>query len=72
MRKLVISTSSFDIQDNSSLNYLVNSGMHIVCNNYKRKLTEDEVIELLGEDAIGMIAGIIVSINAARNTPAYR
>ena len=58
MRKLVISTSSFDIQDNSSLNYLVNSGMHIVCNNYKRKLTEDEVIELLGEDAIGMIAGI--------------
>jgi D-3-phosphoglycerate dehydrogenase len=58
MRKLVISTSSFDVEGNSSLNHLVNSGMHIVRNSYKRKLTEDEAIELLGEDTIGMIAGI--------------
>ena len=58
MSKLVISTSSFDVEGNSSLNHLVNSGMHIVRNSYKRKLTEDEAIELLGEDAIGMIAGI--------------
>ena len=58
MSKLVISTSSFDVDDNSSLNHLVNSGMHIVRNSYKRKLTEDETIELLGEDTIGMIAGI--------------
>ena len=58
MSKLVISTSSFDVDDNSSLNHLVNSGMHIVRNSYKRKLTEDEAIELLGEDTIGMIAGI--------------
>ncbi len=58
MSKLVISTSSFDVDDNSSLNHLVNSGMHIVRNSYKRKLTEDEAIKLLGEDTIGMIAGI--------------
>ena len=58
MSKLVISTSSFDVDVNSSLNHLVNSGMHIVRNSYKRKLTEDEAIELLGEDTIGMIAGI--------------
>ena len=58
MSKLVISTSSFDVKSNSSLNHLVNSGMHIVRNSYKRKLTEDEAIELLGEDTIGMIAGI--------------
>ena len=58
MSKLVISTSSFDVDDNPSLNHLVNSGMHIVRNSYKRKLTEDEAIELLGEDTIGMIAGI--------------
>ena len=58
MSKLVISTSSFDVEGNSSLNHLVNSGMHIVRNSYKRKLTEDEAIELLGEDTIGMIAGI--------------
>ena len=58
MSKLVISTSSFDVDDNPSLNHLVNSGMHIVRNSYKRKLTEDEAIELLAEDTIGMIAGI--------------
>ena len=58
MSKLVISTSSFDVEGNSSLNHLVNSGMHIVRNSYKRKLTEDEAIELLGENTIGMIAGI--------------
>lgn len=58
MSKLVISTSSFDVESNSCLNHLVNSEMHIVRNSYKRKLTENEVIELLGEDTIGMIAGI--------------
>ena len=58
MSKLVISTSSFDVDDNPSLNHLVNSGMHIVRNSYKRKLTEDEAIVLLAEDTIGMIAGI--------------
>ncbi|MGV7234882.1 MAG: phosphoglycerate dehydrogenase [Nitrosomonadaceae bacterium] len=58
MNKLVISTSSFDVDNNSSLQHLVDSGVHIVGNSYKRKLTEDEIIELLGEDTIGMIAGI--------------
>jgi D-3-phosphoglycerate dehydrogenase len=58
MSKIVISTSSFNVDNNPFLHHLVNSGMHIVSNSYKRKLTEDEVIKLLGEDTIGMIAGI--------------
>jgi D-3-phosphoglycerate dehydrogenase len=58
MSKLVISTSSFDVDNNSCLHHLINSGMHIVRNSYKRKLTENEIIELLGKDTIGMIAGI--------------
>jgi len=58
MSKLVISTSSFDVDNNSCLQHLINSGMHIVGNSYKRKLTENEIIELLGKDTIGMIAGI--------------
>jgi D-3-phosphoglycerate dehydrogenase len=58
MNKLVISTSSFDVDNNSCLQHLVDSGMRIVSNSYKRKLTEDEIIELLGKDTIGMIAGI--------------
>jgi len=58
MSKLVISTSSFDVDNNSCLQHLINSGMHIAGNSYKRKLTENEIIELLGKDTIGMIAGI--------------
>ena len=58
MSKLVISTSSFDVENNACLDHLINSGMHIVGNSYKRKLTEDEIIELLGKDTIGIIAGI--------------
>ena len=58
MSKLIISTSSFDVDNNSCLQHLINSGMHIVRNSYKRKLTENEILELLGKDTIGMIAGI--------------
>ncbi|MDQ3185119.1 MAG: phosphoglycerate dehydrogenase [Pseudomonadota bacterium] len=58
MSKLVISTSSFDVDSNPHIQHLLQEGMHIAGNSYGRKLTEDEAIELLGEDAIGMIAGI--------------
>lgn len=58
MSKLVISTSSFDMDNNAHVQHLLKEGMHIVGNGYGRKLTEDEAIELLGEDTVGMIAGI--------------
>lgn len=58
MSKLVISTSSFDVDNNPHLQHLVKAGMNIVGNSFKRKLTEDEIIKLLGQDTVGMIAGI--------------
>ena len=58
MSKLVISTSSFDVDNNPHIQHLQREGMHIAGNPYKRKLTEDETIELLGTEAVGMIAGI--------------
>ncbi|MDN5751977.1 MAG: phosphoglycerate dehydrogenase [Nitrosospira sp.] len=58
MSKLVISTSSFDADNNPHIKRLLDEGMHIDGNRYGRKLTEDEAMELLGADAIGMIAGI--------------
>ena len=58
MSKLVISTSSFDVDNNPHLQHLVKAGMNIVGNSFKRKLTENEIIELLGQDTVGMIAGI--------------
>lgn len=58
MNTLVISTSSFDIDNNPPLRHLQKSGMSIVTNPHRRKLTEDEIIELLRRGAIGLIAGI--------------
>lgn len=58
MSKLVISTSSFDMDNNPHIQHLLQEGVHVAGNSYGRKLTEDEAIELLGADAIGMIAGI--------------
>ncbi|MBL8501784.1 MAG: phosphoglycerate dehydrogenase [Nitrosomonas sp.] len=58
MNTLVISTSSFDIDNNPPLQQLLQKGMRIVTNPHKRKLTEDEIIELLAHGATGLIAGI--------------
>jgi len=58
MKTLVISTSSFDIDHNPPLQQLLQKGFQIVTNPHKRKLTEDEIIELLSNGATGLIAGI--------------
>jgi D-3-phosphoglycerate dehydrogenase len=58
MSKLAISTSSFDVDGNPHLQHLLRQGMHIAKNRHGRKLTEDEAIDLLGNDTVGMIAGI--------------
>lgn len=58
MNKLVISTSSFDIDNNPPIQHLRQKGMQIISNPHKRKLTEDEIIGLLSEDVVGLIAGI--------------
>lgn len=58
MNKLVISTSSFDIDNNPPIQHLRQKGMQIISNPHKRKLTEDEIIELLSEGVVGLIAGI--------------
>lgn len=58
MNTLVISTSSFDIDNNPPLQQLLQKGMQIITNPHRRKLTEDEIIELLNGGAIGLIAGI--------------
>ena len=58
MSKVVISTSSFDTDNNPHIQNLMKKGMGIASNSYGRKLTEDEVIALLGVDTVGMVAGI--------------
>ncbi len=58
MTKIVISTSSFDINNNPYIKRLTKGGMQIVLNPYQRKLSEDEILALLGDDTIGLLAGI--------------
>jgi D-3-phosphoglycerate dehydrogenase / 2-oxoglutarate reductase len=58
MTRLVISTSSFDTKNNPHIQYLIQKGMTVVGNPYKRKLTEEEIIELLNPDTVGLIAGV--------------
>ncbi|MBL0012094.1 MAG: phosphoglycerate dehydrogenase [Nitrosomonas sp.] len=58
MSSFVISTSSFDIDNNPHIQNLLQKGMQVITNPHRRKLTEDEIIELLKEGATGLIAGI--------------
>ena len=58
MSKVIISTSSFDFDHNVAVQYLLHEGIAVSGNPHGRKLTEDETIALLGEDTVGMIAGI--------------
>jgi len=58
MNSFVISTSSFDTGNNPAIQRLLQQGFQAVTNPHKRKLTEDEIIELLSGGATGLIAGI--------------
>ncbi len=56
--KLLISTSSFDLQNNQILQKLQQQGFEIILNPYGRKLKESELLEFLNDDVVGMIAGV--------------
>lgn len=58
MKKFVISTSSFDLDNNPAIQRLLQNGFQVVTNPHRRKLTEDEIIELLNGEVVGLIAGI--------------
>lgn len=58
MKKIVISTSSFDTDNNPAIQRLIHAGLQLVTNPFGRRLTEDEAKDLLTNDVVGMIAGI--------------
>lgn len=59
MSRILITTTSFAKDDVSPLNLLQKAGYETIINPYKRKLTEDEVLDLLLEvKPVGMIAGV--------------
>lgn len=60
MKNIFISTSSFDLSnfEEADINTLRGAGVSIRTNPVGRKLTEDEAIENLRDDVIGLIAGL--------------
>jgi D-3-phosphoglycerate dehydrogenase len=58
MQKILVTTSSFDVSLFSNFIDTVTKPIEVVLNPFKRKLSENEVDELLTSDVIGMIAGV--------------
>lgn len=59
MPNILITTSSFDLANNQSLQKLVSAGFGVKLNPYARRLTEVEAGSLLTDgDIVGMIAGV--------------
>ncbi|MCC6917230.1 phosphoglycerate dehydrogenase [Nitrosomonas sp.] len=58
MSKIVVSTSSFGFDHNPAIQQLRAQGFTITGNPYQRKLTEDEIIGLLGNDTVALLAGV--------------
>ncbi len=57
MKKILITTSSFDRAGQPGLAALAAAGYSIVMNPHGRKLSEDEAAGLLDGDVVGMVAG---------------
>jgi len=56
--KILVGTSSFSELDPTPRKKLENAGFEVIDNPYKRRLTKEEVLSLLKEDVIGLIAGL--------------
>ncbi|MBI2339334.1 MAG: phosphoglycerate dehydrogenase [Deltaproteobacteria bacterium] len=56
--KVLIGPSSFAETDRAPLERLSASGLEVIPNPFKRKLTREELLNLLDKDVIGIIAGL--------------
>jgi len=56
--QILISTSTFNLDNFSELSAINSSGIEVKLNPFKTRLTEDQVIDLLGKNSIGLIAGL--------------
>jgi D-3-phosphoglycerate dehydrogenase len=56
--QILISTSTFNLDNFSELSAITNSGIKVKLNPFNARLTEYQVIDLLGKNSIGLIAGL--------------
>ena len=59
-KKIMLAPSSFAATDKTPLNRILSAGYKVIENPYKRKLTKEELLNLLTDDVIGTIAGLEV------------
>lgn len=58
MPRIVISTSSFAPANLAALQQLVEARFRVETNPFRRRLTENEIADLLGDETVGLIAGV--------------
>ena len=58
MPKILITTSSFDLNNFEEHGFVKSLGFEIILNPFKKRLTEDQVIGLLDEEVVGIVAGL--------------
>ena len=58
MNEIIISTSSFDVENNPSIERLRSAGLKVSTNPFGRKLTEAEISSLLTDSVVGLLAGV--------------
>jgi len=58
MSEIVVSTSSFDLDNNPSIDQLRAAGLTVTGNPFGRKLTEGEISDLLHDSVVGLLAGV--------------
>ncbi len=57
MKKILITTSSFDLSNFVEFNFLIQEGFEIKCNPFNTRMSEDQISELIDENVVAIIAG---------------
>lgn len=56
--KVLIGPSSFGVSDRLPLERLEEAGCRVIDNPYKRRLTKEELLDLLSDEVVGLVAGL--------------
>lgn len=71
--KVVISSRSFGKINSDAIDLLKNAGLEPIINPYGRKLSEDEILELIDKNVVGIIAGTEkITENIMTNAPSLK
>lgn len=58
MQKLLFTTSSFDLENFAERTTVEAAGFELILNPFGKRLTESQVVELLDDQVVGMVAGV--------------